>query len=315
MDKNLKAAVAGLVTALTITGAAASPAQAAKPDPKQVVVNSDTYSALGDSYAAGVGSGVPINASGQTLEAYPVLLAGKVNKVNFLAESGATTSDVLADQITQIPATTQQVTLTVGGNDLDFVESATACLSIPSTCAGVVTTISTALPQLTTDVAVAINAIQAQAPDAHVYVTGYPLLFQAEQTLDNSGVCVVGWWTGSEPLAPLPVWEAQTDAIDLATMGLNGAINTATTIADPTHEDVTYVDVTDEFAGHGLCGTLVSGQPNPATYIDPIYATMTPAGPVVDISNAPLHPTAEGQQAYAAAVLAEGFENRTLAEG
>src|SRR5665811_1334593 len=108
MKKHKLAVLAGLVTTLVLTGAAAFPAQAAKPQP----ISPLTYSALGDSFAAGVGAG-PVTALGQIAEAYPVVLAGGAANVNFLAvRSGGTTGTVATDQIRSIPDTTKQVTLT-----------------------------------------------------------------------------------------------------------------------------------------------------------------------------------------------------------
>src|SRR5664280_3852019 len=98
MKKHKLAVLAGLVTTLVLTGAAAFPAQAAKSEP----ISPRTYSALGDSFAAGFGAG-RVNALGQSAEAYPVVLAGRHN-VNFLAVgSGGTTATVAADQIPRIP--------------------------------------------------------------------------------------------------------------------------------------------------------------------------------------------------------------------
>lgn len=309
MDKHLKAVVAGLATALTVTGAASLPAQAVQPDPKQLVVNSAMYSALGDSYAAGAGSGARINAAGQTQQAYPVLLADKTNKVTFLAEIGASTADVLAEQVGKVPATATQVTLTVGGNDLDFVGATQTCLQSQEGCQALATALPSKLAAMSGRLAMVIAAIDQKAPDAQIYVTGYPLLFQAAQTAGNDGVCVAGSTTVG-PTAPLLlIPESRTDAIDAATIALNNAILGVAA----TDDDVTYVDVTDDFLGHGLCGTYPSPTPsvNPASYIQPIHVTATG----VDLSNAPLHPTAAGQQANAAAILGAGFENRTLAKG
>jgi lysophospholipase L1-like esterase len=306
MKKHKLAVLAGLVTTLVLTGAAAFPAQAAKPQP----ISPSTYSALGDSFAAGFGAGTPSIELGQSAQAYPVVLAGGDN-LNFLASSwtgtgsGVTTATVAADQIPRIPLTTQQVTLTVGGNDLGFVPKATACFTDPNACAFDAADL-VQLGTLTESLSAKITAIHVKAPAATIYVTGYPLLFQAAQTLGDSGSCVAGDIAGDiagdTSTVPLVITEAQADALDADAVALNSAIMSA--IAGPTHRYAKYVDVTAAFTGHGLCGTYASQLPNAHTYINPVHVI----GISVDVTTGPLHPTAHGQQAYATSIRAKGFK-------
>jgi len=293
MKKHKLAVLAGLVTTLVLTGAAAFPAQAAEPQP----ISPLPYSALGDSFAAGFGAG-PVNAQGQSAKAYPVVLAGRHN-LNFLASawtptgSAVTTATVAVDQIPLIPHTTKQVTLTVGGNDLGFVPKATACFMDPTVCAFNAAD-RVKLRTLTKSLSSNIAAIHAAAPAATIYVTGYPLLFQAAQSPHDRGLCVAGDTT----TGPLVISEAQADAMDADAVALNSAIKSALT--RPTHDYANYVDVTAAFTGHGLCGTYASHLPNPHTYINPV--------PAVNVIAVPLHPTAHGQRAYAASIRAKGFK-------
>jgi len=297
MKKHKLAVLAGLVTTLVLTGAAALPAQAAKPEP----ISPLTYSALGDSFAAGFGAG-GVNGLGQSAEAYPVVLAGGDN-LNFLASawagtgSAVTTATVAADQIPFVPHTTKQVTLTVGGNDLGFVPKATACFMDPTVCAFNAAD-RVKLRTLTKSLSSNIAAIHAAAPAATIYVTGYPLLFQAAQSPHDRGLCVAGDTTTGPTTGPLVISEAQADAMDADAVALNSAIKSA--IAGPTHRYAKYVDVTAAFTGHGLCGTYASHLPNPHTYINPV--------PAVNVIAVPLHPTAHGQRAYAASIRAKGFK-------
>lgn len=290
MKKHKLAVLAGLVTTLVLTGATAFPAQAAKPQP----ISPLTYSALGDSFAAGFGAG-PVNGLGQSVEAYPVVLAGGGN-LNFLAIAGGTTATV-AYQVMFIPHTTNQVTLTVGGNDLGFVSKARACFTEPTACAFSAADL-VKLGTLTESLSANIAAVHAAAPAATIYVTGYPLLFQAAQNPGDSGFCVAG----DTPYGALRISEAQADALDADAVALNSAIMSA--IAGPTHSYAKYVDVTVAFTGHGLCGTPSSQLPNPDSYINPVHVTTTG----VDEMAGPLHPNAAGQQAYAVSIRAKGFK-------
>lgn len=234
--------------ALALAGVAAQPAEASPDTP-----NRGRYAALGDSYAAGLGSSV----------AYPVLLAGKANKVNFLAVSGATTQDVAATQVDRITPGVRQVTLTVGGNDVDFGPVVEACappaLDSPA-CAAALQAAAEKLPVMATNLAALIQQVQERAPRAEIYVTGYPILFQAAGT-----GC-------PEALLAFDAANAQLNAIIQGVAVANGA---------------TFVDVTGEFAGHGICSadSWILGRD----------------------SAAPLHPTTEGQQAYADAIEATSF--------
>jgi lysophospholipase L1-like esterase len=296
MKKHKLAVLAGLVTTLVLTGAAAFPAQAAKPQP----ISPHTYSALGDSFAAGFGAG-QVNGLGQSAEAYPVVLAGGDNlNLNFLAVAGGTTATV-AYQIQFVPGTTQQVTLTVGGNDLGFVLKATACFTDPTVCAFNAAD-RVKLRTLTKSLSSNIAAIHAAAPAATIYVTGYPLLFQAAQSPHDRGLCVAGDTTTGPTTGPLVISEAQADAMDADAVALNSAIKSA--IAGPTHRYAKYVDVTAAFTGHGLCGTYASHLPNPHTYINPVHVTATGVNEMAG----PLHPNAAGQRAYAASIRAKGFK-------
>lgn len=242
------------VAALALVGAAAQPAEAGSKAP-----NRGRYAALGDSYAAGFGASV----------AYPVLVAGAANKVNFLAVSGATTEDVIANQVHRVTPGVRQVTITVGGNDVNFGGVTQACSAHPQSqaCTDAVNLGFSQIAALPERVTALIGDVRARAPRAEIYVTGYPILFQSSQGC-------------SLPLPP-PL----LGAIDGANLSLNQAIAGAVMAAnDPA---VSYVDVTNKFLGQGLC----QGE-------SLIHGTQ---------SDTPLHPTQAGQKAYAAALAEAGF--------
>lgn len=275
----------GLLATFAAVALTATPAFAGPDAP-----NRGRFAALGDSYAAGVGNATLIKnsgMSGRTAEAYPVLLAGATNKVTFLAASGATTSDVMA-QVAMVPSTATQVTVTVGGNDVGFVNIATACAAGGSdACSAAISQAGTAMGTLPGDVATVVGAIKAKAPGATVYVTGYPHLFQP--TLDVSTWSLVCEGLPGYSVEAMAAFDYATGNATPVPDSVNDAI-----AAGATYAGATYVDVTDEFAGHGLC------QGPTESFI---------FGPG---ASAPLHPTAAGQQAYADAVLAAGFVGAPL---
>lgn len=117
------AALPLLLLAVAAPGPAAAATTAGRPG----------YVALGDSYAAGVAAGSYDPASGdchRSTRAYPALWAAGHPGGDFLdlACGGADTAAVLSGQLPRLPAGTAMVTLTVGGNDLDFSDAVVDCL-------------------------------------------------------------------------------------------------------------------------------------------------------------------------------------------
>jgi hypothetical protein len=98
-----------------------------------------SYAALGDSYAAGAGAGSPRLpphfdvGCGRFSDAYPVQVANSTSldieeyRFQNLACGGASTTSVLQGQVPRI-GDSQIVTLTVGGNEVDFVAILNECI-------------------------------------------------------------------------------------------------------------------------------------------------------------------------------------------
>ena len=110
----LKTLAATVVAALATIGLTSPVAEAATLD----------YVALGDSYSSGLGAGSYLGSSSchRSSNAYPVLYAAQASaSLDFVACSGARTSDVLNNQVSALSAGTDLVTITVGGNDVDYV--------------------------------------------------------------------------------------------------------------------------------------------------------------------------------------------------
>ncbi len=158
--------------ALTGAGAAHAAEQAEPPD----------YVALGDSYSSGVGAGSYDSASGackRSTRAYPALWAASHSPSTFAftACSGARTGDVTAGQLGPLNASTDLVSLTVGGNDAGFADVMTTCvLQSESTCLARIAEarayVDTTLPGRLDSV---YSAIRAKATAAHVVVLATPV--------------------------------------------------------------------------------------------------------------------------------------------
>ena len=229
-----------------------------------------TYDALGDSFASGAGSG-PLGTCGQSEAAYPERLDAR-KKISLDDDNtcvGATVQDMLGTQLVGL-ADAELVTITIGGNNIGWSQAVGACLAYPEhTCAAAVGQSTLAITNvLPTLLDTAYAAVQASAPDAHVVVTGYPRLFSPEH--------------GDYALAGTPyvITVAEQQLLNAGADQLNAVIAVAAA-----QHGFQYVDVTGKFSGHGV------NAPD---------AWITGA-----LDAVPFHPTAMGQDAYAAAVTSQ----------
>jgi len=248
-------AFAGFVMAGTLPAAAQS--------------NSGTvqYVALGDSYAAGQGGGDYINDCLESPNGYPYLLdhRRRIDLRDNVACTGATTTTVASTQLSALTEDTELVTLTVGAADLGLSTVLTACTAVPPTpvqCQAAIANAQAQLGALFVSLTNLYALVEDAAPNALIVVTGYPYLFEPPAEGDPDAAIIT--------------------AINNAITALNATIQQAVTAAQTAGINIIYVDVTDEFAGHGIGST----QPF-------IHAT----GPDA------YHPNAAGYRAYAKAIF------------
>ncbi|CAB4894160.1 unannotated protein [freshwater metagenome] len=146
----------------------------------------DRYVALGDSYSSGTGTRTYTNTTCQrSASAYPSLLAAARpnTALTFVACSGATTGDVLANQIASVTSTTKLVSISVGGNDAGFADVLTEC-ALPAWASNCAAAVTTAQNYIRNTLPAKLNSVYAQirsrAPTAKVAVLGYPRIFNGE---------------------------------------------------------------------------------------------------------------------------------------
>ena len=152
----------------------------------------DRYVALGDSFSSGVGTGSYTLSSScrRGVYAYPYLISLQRpnTALDFVACSGATTSDLMANQIQAVNSATAIVTVTIGGNDIRFADLIAQCTlgECSSTLDSTKATLTTVLvPRLDTVYA----AIRNQAASgARVVVLGYPRVFGSAGCFGTLGV-------------------------------------------------------------------------------------------------------------------------------
>jgi lysophospholipase L1-like esterase len=189
----------GLLLAAAPLASAASPSQ-----PPQGL----SYVALGDSYAAGFGqtptTGKPVKGCGQAADDYPHRVARTLDlRLTDMTCEGAATANILTtpEKVGKIPAPPQSsalgadtrvVTITIGGNDLDFVDVMNSCLAATptgpilktkqKTCKAsfVKNGVDTLASRITDTVGPRLRrtfaTIRSDAPNAKVFVLGYPAL-------------------------------------------------------------------------------------------------------------------------------------------
>ena len=152
----------------------AQPAQAA-------TVN---YVALGDSYSSGVGSGSYTSESGSCLRstlAYSQLWANAHGPSSYrsVACSGAKTTDVNANQLGALSSATTLVSITIGGNDVNFAGVMEDCVLYGTdTCVSEVNAAENqARTQLPGWLDTTYNGIRSHAPNAKVVVLDYPRFY------------------------------------------------------------------------------------------------------------------------------------------
>lgn len=263
-----------IVLALTSTGlftTVAAPAQAA---PVPAAVSTATYVALGDSFAAGYGLPTKSDPASQACSrsnlSYPELLNGlpRLKKLDFEACSGSTIADVAAGQLGAVGPDARTVTLTVGGNDVGF--GALTCLQEDSCDPDAIAAqAEAALRTLGSKLSGLIAGIATRAPNARIFVTGYPELF-------GSGARVFGTKTAC------PVSLADRSLVNGLTAQLNAVISATVSAVRAGGVKATYVSVAGAFDGHGVCDSR-------APFISSV-----------------LHPNAAGQLAYAAVLVVKG---------
>lgn len=218
------------------------------------------YVALGDSYAAGVGAPPDLDpACGISSLGYPGLLDER-RRIDLEANracSGDTIAQVFAE-LDHLNAGTDLVTLTVGGNDVQYLNVILACGQGAQICMQTVdATLALAQTDLGPGLAALYANIRAKAPYAKVVVTGYPHLFSPEfgTTFTFPAVDPA---TGNPVLGPdgapvtLSLTPTEQQILNEGTDILNDIIRTRARAAG-----FTYVDVVDRFEGHGL------GSPRP----------------------------------------------------
>lgn len=255
----------------------------------------DTYVAIGDSYASGPAIPDILNdplACGRSSNNYAHLSYPRIKATRFIdvtcggstsanvAESqGLPTGETVAPQGNRLDGQTKIVTFQFGGNDIGFGDVVQSCISVLPWSAGCAATtyrmngrdilrerISAAAPRLDQ----ALAEVKRRAPNATVFVVGYPAI------MPDSGS---GCWSVTTPVVP-------DDVVYLR--GITKELN-AMLAARASAAGAHFVDLYTPSIGHDAC----SG----SRWVEPLIPNIaTPAWPV--------HPNINGMRGFADAVSA-----------
>lgn len=225
----------GLLIGTVVAPAAAVPAMAVPATPAELVV-------FGDSYSAGIGAGAmhqnpQVPGCYQAAPGYGDLLDQRPQvQLTLNAACYGATSRSVQGQIGAavdggyLDADTALVTMTAGGNDVDFGGILGACREGGPTCQRAIAAASAKVPAVRSALVSDYSALRQNAPNATILALGYPHL------IDPSFV-----GTGAISAEGAALFNAGTDVLNKA-------------IADAAAQvpGVVYADVVSRFAGHGI---------------------------------------------------------------
>ena len=286
--------ITSLLTCAALVGvgmvSATTPAIAKTARPTSV--KTSPYVALGDSYSSGAGVypqvvGAPPTCSRSQLN-YSEDIAKAAHPAAFtdVTCSGAKTSDFFTSQATGVPPQldaigkdTRLITMTISGNDGNvFVSSFFGCATVDagkptgSPCKDKYgTTFTDTIREQTYPALVkALSAVRAKAPNASVFILGYPQILPERGSL--SCYAITGISEGDVP------WLVHQQRVG------NDAVRHAAAVTG-----VRYVDTYTPSDGHDEC----SGVAN--RWMEPL---------AMPINAFPVHPNATGEAALARETLA-----------
>ena len=334
-DRLRVAVLAGAVSALGFS--VAPPAFAAVQ-----VGSGSAYVALGDSYAAGEGLGsyesgtdVPTgpkrnmcHRSPYAFSQLPALVLPDVTDRAFWACSGATSADMMNPppqtgrheqygqprQTDEVGSDTQWMSLSAGGDDLQFGAVGLACAELivshtyvrrfsAKSCTAELASARALLTSTQTNLEKLYSKLLARAPDGVLAVVGYPRIFPASYagvpTLKGAPFCVLDHYPGLVVSdVGLPVSDAQqVDAfvVDINSM-IQGAVQQVRQSLGSSAFRIQYVDTYSHSIPHNCKGTTPGATVAAAELAlgDGIGGSI----PKEFVSSATFHPTKAGQEMF-----------------
>ncbi|HAJ75970.1 MAG TPA: SGNH/GDSL hydrolase family protein [Gammaproteobacteria bacterium] len=160
--------------------------------PPEVLARGAKYVALGSSFAAGPGISEQLGTCGRSDHNYSNLVATALNlTLTVVSCNGATIDNIrntlqrdLPPQIDAVSPDTALVTVTIGGNDINFTSSTFACSGTAADehCTANLdqAAINNELGQLPDELGAMLDDIKAKAPQAIIVLVTYPRVFPVD---------------------------------------------------------------------------------------------------------------------------------------
>lgn len=162
---------------------------------------------LGDSYSSGNGAGSYYGEDGSYRSRNSwahiyqnwLLKKGVHARLTNLSYSGSTAADVLNQQVPQVPADSDLVMFTIGGNDLHFTDVVSGCFTLgyrdAIDCQTAVNAANSGMTQVAAQTTAILQSLDQKLDDnAQVVVVSYPLL--STNTDYTLSTCTSHYWWG-----------------------------------------------------------------------------------------------------------------------
>lgn len=296
--------------------------------PRGAVLNSGApwknYVAMGDSFSSGEGV-EPFDPATdpchKSVNAYGRLMhdnaAFRTRLAQFVACSGDTTSNVTgtgqhgeAPQVSVLNANTDMVTITIGGNDVQFKKFAATCLL--ADCAPYRAQYLSLVNGMGSTLSSLYDAILAHAPNAKIYVLGYPMLLPGSgcsQTDANMQALSVlaARAAANDPLAIATlttVGQGQSlDPPDMVTLLRSGSVQFSNDEQALIHDFVTDLNakISATVASKGGRMQFIDPTATDSPFMGHELCTNNPYFNSLVVGTAPeysFHPNSQGQAAY-----------------
>lgn len=294
------------------------------------------YVALGDSYAAGNGleplTKAPVPGCEQSSSDYPHLVARELGmRLKDMTCTGAVSANLIGTpqktgtgtappQSNALGKDTKVVTITIGGNDIGFFATATACIALsadgpilsdklPNCRKSFVTegtdtlAARTAGPLLTgtsshsSGLTAAFAAVKAAAPHAKVFVIGYPTIMPDAAHTPAAG-CYRGTVQGNTLQSVRVTDSFPFTNVDVSYLNSVQSDLDQATQAAAKKAGFSYLSMLDATAGNSACAASAD------SYIRGITLRLHPDLSVT-VGPGALHPNARGAEFLAQSVIPE----------
>lgn len=226
-----------------------------------------SLAAVGDSYLSGIGAGTKLSGSDASTcsrydGSYGYLLNQQIGgsstrKFDFLACSGATSSEVLTKQVSALQGNIQAIILSAGGNDVglsDVLETCIFPIHPLGSCQSVLQETEDKIKnELPGNIQKLINAVKGKlSRDGFIYYPTYARFFDATTTQCDSVTWAFPSATGNRPFLTRDLRKRMNDLVDATNKVIRDAIASAGSQVVFVDYDKYFTELTAGFCQKGV---------------------------------------------------------------